>query len=87
MCLNDTSFMKTMFLLIFTVFLSPAYGEDSTQRAFPGPGISELERKNAKVGLSTRDYRKAKIECLKMNENLKGKKLTDCIVEYQKEAK
>lgn len=87
MCADDTRSMKTICMLLFTVFLAFAFGEDSTQRAYPGPGLRELEKKSAKVDRSTRDYHKAKVECLKKSENLKGKKLTDCIVEYQKEAK
>lgn len=83
----DTWFMKTICMLIFTVFLAFAFGEDSTQRAYPGPGLKELQKKSAKVDKSTKDYRKAKGECLKRSESLKGKKLTDCIVEYQKEVK
>lgn len=79
--------MKTLCIIIFTSFLSIAVAEDSTQRAFPGASAKELERKSARVTKSTKAYRKAKDACLKNSEELKGKKLTDCIVEYQKEAK
>lgn len=61
-----------------------AVAEDTSQRAFPG---SDRTKKSAKVTKSTKAYRKAKEECLKKRDDLKGKKLTDCIVDYQKEAK
>lgn len=84
MSVTDTLNMKTLCILIFSAFLSIAIAEDTSQRAFPGPDSS---KKSAKVVKSTKAYRKAKEECLKKSEELKGKKLTDCIVEYQKEAK
>ena len=74
-------------MLLFTVLWALAFAEDSTQQAFPGPGIREQARKNEKVDKSTKAYRQAKHECLKRGGDLKGKKLTDCIVEYQREAK
>lgn len=76
--------MKTMCILFLTVFLALAVAEDTSQRAFPGP---DSAKKSAKVTKSTKAYRKAKEECLKKSDVLKGKKLTDCIVDYQKEAK
>ena len=84
MSVTDTRYMKTLCILFFTVFLALAVAEDTSQRAFPGPDTS---KKSAKVVKSTKAYRKAKEECLKKSEELKGKKLTDCIVDYQKEAK
>lgn len=77
--------MKTLCILFFTVFLALAAAEDTSQRAFPGP--DSASKKSAKVTKSTKAYRKAKEACLKKSEELKGKKLTDCIVDYQKEAK
>lgn len=77
--------MKTLCILFFTVFLGLAVAEDTSQRAFPGTDAAA--KKSAKVTKSTKAYRKAKEECLKKSEELKGKKLTDCIVDYQKEAK
>lgn len=76
--------MKTLCILFFTVFFALAVAEDTSQRAFPG---ADTDKKSAKVTKSTKAYRKAKEECLKKSEQLKGKKLTDCIVDYQKEAK
>jgi hypothetical protein len=76
--------MKTLCILFLTVFLALAVAEDTSQRAFPG---SDTSKKSAKVTKSTKAYRKAKEECLKKSDELKGKKLTDCIVDYQKEAK
>lgn len=77
---TDTRDMKTLLMLTLTVFLAIALGEDSSQRAFPG---------SAKIreSKSTRAYKKAKEDCVKKNSELKGKKLTECIVNYQKEAK
>lgn len=74
-------------MLLFTVFLALAFAEDSTQQAFPGPGMKEQAKKNERADKTTKAYRQAKHECLKKGGDLKGKKLTDCIVEYQKEAK
>ena len=79
--------MKTLCVLILTVFLTVAVAEDSSQRAFPGPSSKDLEAKSARVKKSTKAYRKAKEACLQKNEELKGKMLKDCIVEFQKEAK
>lgn len=76
--------MKTLCILFFTVFLALAVAEDTSQRTYPG---ADTAKKSAKVTKSTKAYRKAKEECLKKSEELKGKKLTDCIVDYQKEAK
>lgn len=73
-----------MCILFFSVFLAVTVAEDTSQRAFPG---ADSTKKSAKVTKSTKAYRKAKEACLKKSEQLKGKKLTDCIVEYQKEAK
>ncbi len=67
-------------MFIFTVFVAIALGEDTSQRAFPGPG-------RTKESKSTKAYKKAKEECLKIHPELKGKKLMECIVNYQKEAK
>ncbi len=76
--------MKTLCLLFLTVFLALAVAEDPKNQASSGQNTSiESER----VTKSTKAYRKAKEECLKKSEELKGKKLTDCIVDYQKEAK
>lgn len=77
---TDTKLMKTILMLTFTVFLAIAFGEDSSQRAFPGAP-------KMKVTKSTKAYKKAKEACLKNDSELKGKKLTECIVNYQKEAK
>lgn len=72
--------MKTILMFIFTVFVAIALGEDSSQRAFPGGGKMRESK-------STKAYKKAKEACLKGDAELKGKKLTECIVNYQKEAK
>ena len=76
--------MKTLCILFLTFFLAVAVAEDTSQRAFRG---ADTSKKSAKVTKSTKAYRKAKEECLKKSDVLKGKKLTDCIVDYQKEAK
>jgi hypothetical protein len=81
---TDTWYMKTLCILFFTVSVTLAVAEDTIQRTFSG---IDSVKKNAKVTKSTRAYRKAKEECLKSSGDLKGKKLTDCIVDYQKEAK
>ena len=84
----DTVTMKTTCIIIFTVFLALAVAEDTALKIHTGTGIKgEFLKKNAGVAKSTKAYSKAKEECLKRSEELKGKKLTDCIVEYQKEAK
>ena len=76
--------MKTLCLLFLTVFLAFAFAEDSTQQASLA---LETSKKTLGVTKSTKAYRKAKEECLKKSDELKGKKLTDCIVDYQKEVK
>lgn len=77
--------MKTFCILFFTVFLALAVAEDTSQRTFSRADVAV--RKSAKVTRSTKAYRKAKEACLEKSEQLKGNKLTDCIVDYQKEAK
>jgi LAS superfamily LD-carboxypeptidase LdcB len=86
--------MKTLCVLFFMVFLAVAVAEDaglSTKTTENSQENSqekkELDAKSARVKKSTKAYRKAKDACLQKSEQLKGKKLTDCIVEYQKEAK
>ena len=72
--------MKILCLLVVTIFLGSVSAETAFQR-------EDMTKKNTKVLKSTKAYRKAKEECLKKSFDLKGKKLTDCIVDYQKEAK
>jgi hypothetical protein len=67
--------MNTLCVTILTIFLALAVADEGK---IP---------KNPRVVKSTKAYSKAKVACLKKSEELKGKKLTDCIVEYQKEAK
>lgn len=73
-----------MCILFLSVFLAIAAAEDKSQRILHR---SDTSKKSAKVTKSTKAYRKAKEECIKLSDKLKGKKLTDCIVDYQKEAK
>lgn len=73
--------MKTLCFIIFTVLLVIAQAEDS-QKAIKG-----LERKSPKVQRGARAYHEAKEECLKKEVDLKGSRLTNCIVDYQKKAK
>lgn len=79
---DDTGFMKTLCMMIFTVFLAFAFAEDTGQRAFGGGPKKKIHEMKV-----TKEYKKAKEECLKSSEELRGKKLTECIVKYQKEAK
>ena len=76
--------MKTLCILLLTVFLALAVAEDNSQQVSKGQSQS---KKSARVTKSTKAYRKAKEECLKKSDGLKGNKLTDCIVDYQKEVK
>ena len=76
--------MKTLSILFLTVFLALAVAEDTKNQVFGGP---KTLIESARVTKSTKAYRKAKEECLKKSDDLKGKKLTDCIVNYQKEVK
>jgi hypothetical protein len=78
--------MKMLCVLLFTFFLTTLVAQESN-KGDTIPGQKDLEKKSARVVKSAKAYRKAKDECLKKNEDIKGKKLTDCIVEYQKEAK
>ena len=85
MCTADTRNMKTLCMIAFTVFLAIAVAEDSSQRAFPGANPKVKVGRETK---STKAYKVAKEACVKSGEGqLKGKKLTECIVNYQKEAK
>lgn len=77
--------MKTLCILFLTVFLAIALAKEDSQRLSLAP--AETSKKSAKVTKITKIYRKAKEECLKKSDTLKGKKLTDCIVDYQKEVK
>jgi hypothetical protein len=79
--------MKMLCMLIFTIFLTTVVAQENNQEASTIPGQKDLDKKSARVVKSAKAYRRAKEECLKKNEDIKGKKLTDCIVEYQKEAK
>ena len=85
MSLTDTLHMiKTLCMLVFTVFVAFALAEDSTMR----DSANKLSvKKSLHVDKSTKAYKTAKEACLGKSEDLKGKKLTDCIVEYQKAAK
>ncbi|MBY0415367.1 MAG: hypothetical protein K2Q18_14440 [Bdellovibrionales bacterium] len=74
--------MKTLCLVIFSVFMAIAQALDSSQKPLNG-----LEKKSPKVLKSARAYREAKVECIKKSMELKGSKLTNCIVEYQKKSK
>lgn len=78
--------MKLLCMLLLTLLLTTVVAQESS-KVDTIPGQKELDKKSARVVKSAKAYRKAKDECLKKNEDIKGKKLTDCIVEYQKEAK
>lgn len=69
--------MKMIGLVFFSILTAFVYGEES-----PRPVLSSEMIKN------TKSYSKAKDFCMKQGgKNLKGNKLTECIVKYQKEAK
>ena len=72
--------MRILSILFLTVLLSLVAAEDSSlQLSVPG-----TSKESVRVIKSTKAYRKAKEECLKKSDVLKGKNLTDCIVNYQK---
>lgn len=76
--------MKTLFVIIFAVFVAIAFAEDSSQRAFPDVKV----KKQTAETKSTKAYKKAKEACVSSSAGqLKGKRLTECIVNYQKETK
>ena len=85
MSADDTLVMKSLSVIIFAVVMASAFAEDSSQRAFPDAGVKKKQVADTK---STRAYKKAKEACVNSSDGkLKGKKLTECIVNYQKEAK
>jgi hypothetical protein len=78
--------MKLLCTLIFSFLLTTVVAQENS-KAITTSGQRDLEKKSPRVVRRVKAYRNAKDECLKKNEDIKGKKLTDCIVEYQKEAK
>ncbi|MBC7427859.1 MAG: hypothetical protein H7336_04550 [Bacteriovorax sp.] len=81
--------MKTLCVVLFAVFLAIAVAEDSSLTISPGietrPAPKLEQQRETK---STKAYKLAKEACVKSSDGkLKGKKLTECIVNYQREAK
>lgn len=80
----DNDYMKKFSVLILCLFAASAFGEDTSKRAFPDARVKKQKTET----MSTKAYRIAKEACVNSsNRELKGKKLTECIVNYQKEAK
>ncbi len=76
--------MKMIFVVVFAVFVAFAFAEDTSKRAFP----DNSAKRQMTETKSTKAYKKAKEACVNSsNGELKGKKLTECIVNYQKETK
>ncbi|MBC7713679.1 MAG: hypothetical protein H7177_10085 [Rhizobacter sp.] len=80
--------MKTLCVLLFAAFLAIAVAEDSQVTAPPVVEAQPAVNVAPRVTKSTKAYKLAKEACVKSSDGkLKGKKLTECIVNYQKEAK
>lgn len=80
----DNMNMKMLSVVVFAVFVASSFAEDTSTRAF-----SEIKvKKQLAETKSTKAYKKAKEACVSSSDGqLKGKKLTECIVNYQKETK
>lgn len=81
--------MKTICLIFLTVLVAIAVADDSSHPTL-GAKVHEPVKKEMgpKMTKSTKRYLQAKRACLeKSSGQLKGKLLTECIVNYQKEAK
>lgn len=76
--------MKTLYLLLLAFCATYVQAEDTSSHVFQDGRVKKVKGETQ----STLAYKKAKEVCLKsVNAELKGKKLTECIVNYQKEAK
>lgn len=81
------NYMKTLSIIIFALLMAISFAEDSSKRAYPGQE-SHDQKNRLHETKSTKAYKKAKEACVESSKGqLKGKKLTECIVNYQKEAK
>lgn len=84
MCHDDNEGMKTLPVIIFAMLMGSAFGENTSKRTYPDEGARKVKIESK----STKAYKKAKEACVSSSkEELKGKKLTECIVNYQKETK
>ena len=74
-----------MLIVIVSVLIAAsAFAEDTSGPVFSGYKV----KKHTAVAKSTKAYKKAKEACVSSsNGELKTKKLTECIVNYQKETK
>ena len=81
--MDHNEFMKLLSMLILLLSLTSIGAQEMNKT----PAKQELQKKSPRVVRRVKAYRNAKDECLRKHEDIKGKKLTDCIVEYQKEAK
>ncbi len=80
--------MKTLSILLFTLFLAIAAAEDASQVVSPDTMVRVEKVESKHETRSTKAYKRAKEACVKSSDGrLKGKKLTECIVNYQKETR
>lgn len=78
--------MKTIGLVFFSILVAFVFGDEAPKAV----SVSTEQKTSLSLEMlkTTKTYSKAKEFCIKQGgESLKGNKLTECIVKYQKEAK